>query len=181
MKKENLGNLLNELAEKTTEPVRPELAEDIKETIPQQLTAHKAGMDTISIIIDLRINKLAAAAVIILTLILCANIFNVRDSSADSIYQEGRLLIRHCFGGKSRTKADEFPAILSYYEDLLKQGKAVVYYGNRIKAVDNNAVLMYWKLSDNEYKVILGDLSTSTVNADELVELQSRMLQNMAK
>ena len=41
MKQEKLDNLLNELAERTAEPVRPGLAEDIKEQIPAGLGTHR--------------------------------------------------------------------------------------------------------------------------------------------
>jgi hypothetical protein len=37
---------------------------------------------------------------------------------------------------------------------------------------------MYWKLANGRYKVIFGDLSAKTVNAEELIDLQSQMLRN---
>jgi hypothetical protein len=75
VREEKLGKLLNELADATAGPVHPYLAEEIKHQIPQQLSPHKGGIDTVNIIIDLRISKLAAAAAIIITMILFANFF----------------------------------------------------------------------------------------------------------
>ena len=69
MKKEEIDVLLNKLADKTQESVHPELSEDIKHQIPHRLLTHRGGLDTIKIIIDLRINKLTAAAAIIITII----------------------------------------------------------------------------------------------------------------
>ena len=69
MREEKLEKLLNELADATAEQPRPGLAEDIRRRIPQQLSPHRGRMDTINIIIDLRISRLAAAAAIIITMI----------------------------------------------------------------------------------------------------------------
>jgi len=40
---------------------------------------------------------------------------------------------------------------------------------------------MYWKLSDDKYGVVLGDLSTRTVSGDMLIRLQTYMLEKQAK
>ena len=54
MKKEKeFNDLLNELAEKTTEPVHPDLCKDIKNQIPDKLSPHKGGLDSIKIIVYL--------------------------------------------------------------------------------------------------------------------------------
>ena len=99
MKEEKLGKLLNELSESTAEPVRPGLAEDIKRQIPHRLMAHKGRMNTIKIMIDLRIGKLTAAAAIIITMFLLANFFSGRDSTGDGVYRDSKLLIRYCLAG----------------------------------------------------------------------------------
>jgi len=174
MKEEKLGKLLNELGERTVEPVRPGLAEDIKHQIPHSLVPHRGSMDTINIIIDLRISKLAAAAVIIITMILLANFFGGRDSIGNGIYQDSKLLIKYCLGGVGKSN---MLAGRSKYEYLVHQGKDVVYYGDSIDPEDGNAVLMQWKLSDDKYKIIFGDLREKEVSAEELIELQARMLQ----
>jgi hypothetical protein len=180
VREEKLGKLLNELADATAEPVRPHLAEDIKHQIPQQLSPHRGGLDTVSIIIDLRISKLAAAAAIIVTMILCANFFGGRSQGSDGIYQNGKLLIKYCLGGISADRSNML-AVKSRYEHLAQMGKDIVYYGDSIDPQDGNAVVIQWKLSDGEYKVVFGDLREETVSAEELIRLQARMLQKKAK
>lgn len=180
MREEKLGKLLNELADATAEPVHPYLAEDIKHQIPQQLSPHRGGMDTVNIIIDLRISKLAAAAAIIVTMILFANFFGGQSPADGGIYQNGKLLIKYCLGGIGADRSNVLTA-KSRYEYLAQRVKDVVYYGDSVDPQDSNAVLIQWKLSDGQYKVIFGDLREKTVSAEELIRLQARMLQKKAK
>ncbi len=171
MRQEKLERLLNELAQTTAEPVSAGLAEDIKRHIPDRLVHHRAGMDTISIIIDLRIGKLAAAAVIIITLVLCANFLGGRDTTGTGILQDGKLMVKYFLGGVGAVRSDLF---------TYRSQKDIVYYGSS-DPQDSNAVLMHRKLSDGGYQVIFGDMRTKIVTADELVELQARMLQKKVK
>ena len=181
MREEKLEKLLNELADATTEPVHPHLAEDIKHQIPQQLSPHRGGLDTVNIIIDLRISKLAAAAAIILTMILWASFFGSRSPAGDSMYRDGKLLIKYCLGGIVADRSSVLATAKSRYEYLVQTGKDVVYYGDSVDLQDNNAVLIQWKLSNGEYRVVFGDLREETVSAEELIRLQVRMLQKKAK
>ena len=174
MKEEKLEKLLNELAEKTTEIVRPGLAEEIKDNIPRPLCHHRRGMDTISIIIDLRINKLAAAAAIIITMILLANLLDGRAPTGEGIYQDGKMLVKYLFGAASEKS---IVAVKSRYERLLQKREDVVYYGDSIDAQDSDVVLMHWKLSDGKYNVIFADFREKVVTAEQLIQLQAQMLQ----
>jgi len=179
---EKLPKLLNELADATAaEPLRPGLAEDIKQQIPHRLAPHRGGMDTVNIMIDLRISKLAAAAVIIITMVLSANFLGGRNLTSDGIYRDGKLLIKYCLAGEDAGKSDVLSGMSNFYEYLVQQGKDVVYYGDTIDTEDNNAVLMHWKLPDDRYRVMFADLRTEEVTAEELVKLQARMLQKKAK
>jgi hypothetical protein len=180
VREEKLGKLLNELADATAEPVYPHLAEDIKHQIPQQLSPHRGGMDTVNIIIDLRISKLAAAAAIIVTMILFANFFGGQSPADGGIYQNGKLLLKYCLGDIGTNRSNVLTA-KSRYEYLAQRVKDVVYYGDSVDPQDSNAVLIQWKLSDGQYKVIFGDLREKTVSAEELIRLQARMLQKKAK
>jgi hypothetical protein len=180
MKEEKLQKLLNELAKATTEPVRPSLAEDIKDQIPHRLAPHRTGLDTFSIIIDLRINKLTAAAAIIISMILCMSLLDGKDIPGAGLYQDSKMLVKHLISkevfGKNRKSLAR-----ARYEYLLEKGKETAYYGDTVDLKDPNAVLMQWKLPDGRYRIILGDLRERTVTAEELVKLQSRMLQKRAK
>ena len=95
---EYLKKALNELAQRTAEPVRPGLAEDIKHRIPQQLSPHRGRMDTINIMIDLRVGKLTAAAVIIITMVLCARFFDGQYSTCEGIFQDSKMLVKYFLG-----------------------------------------------------------------------------------
>jgi hypothetical protein len=59
-----------------------------------------------------------------------------------------------------------------FYMMLVQEKKEPVYYGESVGPDDAGAVLMRWKVSDNQYRIIFGDLSTLDVTADELVELE---------
>lgn len=181
MREEKLGKLLNELADMTTGTVRPGLAEDIKHQIPNKLTPHK-GMDTINIMINLKVNKLAAALIII-TMILSVS-FLAGNTKDEGIYQDGKLMLRYYLAGDKSDRGNELAGMSKLYEYLVGQGKDVAYYGDSIDLKDSDAVLMQWKVADGKYKVILvnfGALSIETVSPEELVELQRRMLQKKTK
>ncbi|MFA5239843.1 MAG: hypothetical protein WC476_09090 [Phycisphaerae bacterium] len=176
MSKERIEKLFDELAEATTESAPSHLAEEIKNQIPQRLSPHRGGIDTVNIIIDLRISKLAAAAAIIVTMILFAHFFGGQSQGGDGLLQSGRLLISYCLGDIDAGKGNISAAKLRY-EYLSQKGEDVVYYGDKVNPQDSNAVLIQWKLPDGRYKVVFGDLHEETVNAEDLIKLQARMLQ----
>jgi hypothetical protein len=169
MEEEKLGRLLSELGERTAEPARTGLAEEIKQQIPYSLVPHKHGMDTINIIVDLRVSKLAAAAAIIVTLILLANFHG--------LYEDSRLLASYLLGGAGR---GNISAARKEYEILVNQGKEVVFYES-IDPEDNNSIRMHWKLPNGKYRVVFGGLQEEEVSAEELIRLQARMLQKKRK
>ena len=168
MKEEKLPKLLNELANAAAEPVPNNLAEDIKTQIPHPLAHHRRGMNTISIMIDLRIGKLTAAAVIIITTILMAN-FLGWVSPDKGMYQEGKLLMKHFLTGDATGR--NFPP----------QRSDVVIYGKDSRQEDSHALVMHWKLSDGKYRVIFADGRGRTVTAEKLIKLQAQMLQDKAQ
>lgn len=176
---DKLKKSLNELAERTAEQTRPRLAEDIKRRIPHRLVRHRGGLDTINIIIDLRVNKLTAAAVIIIAMILLAHFFSSRDTPGDSIFRDSKMLVKYILG--ARVGGSDLLAVRSRYDSLVEKGEQAVYYGDKADLKDSNAVLVQWKLSDGRYKIISGDLQEKTLSADELIKLQADMLKNRIK
>ena len=50
--------------------------------------------------------------------------------------------------------------------------KEAVYYGDSVTSENPEAVLLRWKVSDDEYRVIFGDLSVGNATAEELAELE---------
>ena len=180
MGNEKLKKLLNEVAEQAAEPVRPGLSEDIKHQIPHRLLRHKGGWNTINIIIDLRMSKLTAAAVIVITMILLASFFGSRDSMGDGIFRDSMLLIKYWSRGRG-AYSSVVSAGRSKYEHLLNRGEDVAWYGDSIDPKDNNAVLMQRKLPDGKYGVTFVDGRERQVNAEELIKLLTRMLQKKTK
>jgi outer membrane lipoprotein-sorting protein len=59
-----------------------------------------------------------------------------------------------------------------FYGKLVKENKDVAYYGDKVTPKDTGKVLMRWKISDDEYRVIFGDLTTKDVSAQQLAELE---------
>ena len=175
MQEKQLQRVLNELSQATEESVRPSLAEDIKQHIPPILNPHRRGIDTINIIIDLRINKLTAAAIIIATMILLANLFGWRDSHGNSIYQDSKILVAYLLRGQA--EKNKLLNVKSRYEHLLEKGEQVIYYGDKANLNNSSAVLLQWKLPDGNYAIITSDSQEKTVSPEELIELLSKMLQ----
>jgi len=176
---EELKKSLNELAQRTTEMVRPGLAEDIKHHIPRELVRYHHGrMNTIKVVIDLRISKLTAAAAIILVIVLCASFLSTRDSASGGIIKDTGMMVKYFLGGAAKTN---ILAGKLKYEYLAHRGEDVAFYGDSIDPDDSNAVMVQWRLDTGQYRVIFGDLREKTVSPDELIKLQSRMLRKKPK
>jgi len=65
----------------------------------------------------------------------------------------------------------------TFYMRLFQDKKDPAYYGKSVAPEDTDQVLMRWKVSDNEYRVIFGDLHTETVTAEVLAELEKPLLE----
>jgi hypothetical protein len=61
---------------------------------------------------------------------------------------------------------------IAFYISLRKDKKDPVYYGNVVTPKDTDKVLLRWKLSDSDYRVIFGDLHAETVSPERLAELE---------
>lgn len=176
---QKIENLLKSLAEHGIERPRPELAQEIKARIPERLIPHP--MDTISIVVNLRVKWVAAAAAIVLGLLIVASFLGGRESAGARMYQDSKLFLRYTLGGEEAYKADSLGYLSRFRDELIAQGREVVFYGKPANLKDPCAVLMHWKLSDDKYGVILGDLTARTVTAKTLITLQSHMLREQAK
>ncbi len=74
---------------------------------------------------------------------------------------------------KTRLKS-ELMSIMApafFYEKLTEPA----YYGQSVTPKDADKVLLRWKVSDNEYRVIFGDLHTQTVTAEVLAHLEKNL------
>lgn len=66
-------------------------------------------------------------------------------------------------------------AIGTFNAMLVADKKDPAYYGEFVTPQDADQVLMRWKLSDGEYRVIFGSLHVQTVSADTLAELEKTL------
>ncbi len=177
MKEEQIKKLLNELGQQFTEPVRPDLGEEIKQRIPHRLSRHKIGWNTVNIIIDLRLSKSVAAAAIIITMILLLNLFGGRELTGRGIIKDSMLLIKY-WGSSGE---DQVSTSRSRYERLLDRGENVIWYGYSIDVKDANSVLMQRKLPDGKYQLTFIDGHEQQVDSEQMVELLTRMLERRTK
>ncbi len=170
----DIEKLVKELHDTTNAEMDERVLRDVSQALdgPSRLNVWR-------IIMKSKITKLAAAAVIIITMILCANFLGGRDSTNGGIYQDSKMLVKYLFS--TSTWKSDMLLVRSRYEYLVRKGKEAAYYGDSITPQDNDAVLMHWKLSDNKYRVTFADLREETVTADELIKIQARMLQKKIK
>jgi hypothetical protein len=63
----------------------------------------------------------------------------------------------------------------AFYMRLEWDKKDRAYYGKIVTPKDADKVLLRWKVSDNEYRVIFGDLHTETVSPERLAELEKAL------
>jgi len=67
------------------------------------------------------------------------------------------------------------------YASMVQDGNDPAYYGDKVTAEFPHAVLMRWKIADNTYKVIFGDLSIGEATTEELAKLESAPLNTKPK
>ena len=63
-----------------------------------------------------------------------------------------------------------------FYMTLVQDKKEPAYYGEKISPGNVGLMLLRWKISDNQYRVIFGDLTAADVTAEELAELEKALL-----
>lgn len=170
-----IEQLLETLAERGFEKPRGGLVQEIKSHIPARLSVHR--LDTINIIVDLRVSRLAAAAAIIIVVVLLGSYFAGRDPASGGIFADGRSVIRYALRVQKPEAAGVLEVLASYRDSLVAEGKEVVFYGDSARTNDPHAILMHWQQDDDRYGVIFADFSTRTVNGKTLIRLQARMIQ----
>lgn len=178
---QRIEDLLKALAHHGIERARPGLAQEIKDRIPPRLVPHR--MDKIIVIAGLRISRFAAAAAILLTLLVTGSFLGGRSAIGKQMYEDSKLLLQYTFNGENACRSRIVESLMRFRDDMAAQGREVVYYGDRGTDPSSNryAILMYWKLSDGKYGVVLSDLSTRTVSSEALIRLQTHMLRESAE
>jgi len=174
--KESLKRHLRTLGQRGIEPPGPTLMQRIKDGIPARLVPHR--MDTVSIIVDLRISRMGAAAAIIVALVLAGGFFAAREGLNASLVEDGKLFLKYKLGGEKALSRLTPESLMALRDSLLAQGREVVCYSENLDDTDPFTILMYWRVDDDEYGVVMGDLSVRTVRAKALIRLQTYMLQS---
>jgi hypothetical protein len=64
-------------------------------------------------------------------------------------------------------------ATVGFHAQLVQQKRDPAYYGYIVTPETPDLILMRWKVSENEYRVIFGDLTIETVTGEQLAELES--------
>jgi len=62
-------------------------------------------------------------------------------------------------------------AVTMFYEELVHT-KDPAYYGKKVRPGEGDKVLMRWKIDNDNYRVIFGDLTTENVPTEQLGDLE---------
>jgi outer membrane lipoprotein-sorting protein len=82
--------------------------------------------------------------------------------------------------GKAMAQAMEMmrpiQSLAMFYMMMQQNKKEPVYYGESVRPGEVGSVLLRWKISDDQYRVIFGDLTAVDVTAEQLSELEKPLL-----
>lgn len=179
MRTREIEDHLRTLGERGFDRARPGLAQRIKSQIPGRLIPHR--MDLVGMFAELRISRLAAAAVILLALLVTGSFFGGASAVGTQMYEDSKLLLQYTLAGDNACKSRILSNLMQFRDDMASQGREVVFYGDQVNLNDRYSIVMHWKLSDDRYGVVLGDLSARTVSSEMLIRLQTYMLQERTK
>jgi outer membrane lipoprotein-sorting protein len=115
--------------------------------------------------------------IVTLAPIMMTKITDSNTQAAKQFQEELKGLSPEEIGQK---KSDTLMPVLgaaTFYILLVQDHKDPAYYGDKVKPGDAKQVLMRWKVSDNQYRVIFGGLHAETVTSDVLAELEKALPQ----
>lgn len=112
---------------------------------------------------------------------LMQEIMSWKDSNTPAAQQLRQAMQQARSEGQQAAKVMEvmrpIQSLGMFYMALMQDSKEPVYHGEWVTASDVDAVLLRWKISQDRYRVIFGDLSTADVNAVELAEMEGSQRQ----
>jgi len=88
--------------------------------------------------------------------------------------QMWRLIGKKVLSSEVLPVVHQLRAVCEFQGMLAREGRDVLYFGDRVEPGDTGRVLLRWKTEGDRYRVLFGDLRARTVTARELVELESR-------
>ena len=65
-------------------------------------------------------------------------------------------------------------AACEFYGRLVREEKEAVYFGDRVRPGESDRVLLRWRVDDERYRVVYGDLNVETIDGSMLLERESR-------
>jgi len=95
----------------------------------------------------------------------------------DRMQQENQDISEQEMTKELAEKIMPITGLATFYMQLVQNKNDPAYYGEFVTPEDTDQVLMRWKVSENEYRVIFGDLQAETVDSDVLTELESTLPQ----
>jgi len=171
---QRIEELLRELGQRSLEPAPQGLAERIKQQIPIRLMESRWGKEKISIVIHLRISRVAAVAAIVISLVVFAGLFG-RGQGEGGWYQNLKGMMRDVLSESEGSEA----SLTKMYEDLATNGVEMVYYGQNANSKDPTRILMHWKLPEGEYRVVFSNGRVILASPEQLIKLQSNIIREM--
>jgi len=93
--------------------------------------------------------------------------------AGEQMQQENRDINEQEMTKELTEKIMPITGLAAFYMQLVQNKNDPAYYGEFVTPEDADKVLMRWKVSENEYRVIFGDLKAETVSADVLAELEN--------
>jgi len=101
-----------------------------------------------------------------------ANVMSSTTPAAKKLRDEMKGLAPEDWGLKFAEVMSPFQGLAGFHMSLVGGKKDPAYYGQTVTPQDTDKVLMRWKVSDTEYRVIFGDLRTETITAEALADLE---------
>jgi hypothetical protein len=101
-----------------------------------------------------------------------------------TVYLRQKLLPSQMSGGLPQEIVDKLMKLERVGQMCAKlenEGKDPAYYGDKVTAEFPHAVLLRWRIGDDRYRVVFGDLSIRDVTSDELARLEAMPLNPQSK
>ena len=173
MKNDTIENNLHKISNQTNCPAPNHLCANIKKQLDTQADSPAKPKGHINIVIDLRINKYVAAAAIIISTIMFANLLNLHSDR--TLYSETKIVLQSLLH-KNSHHAD-FSDFKKLCEKLKAAGHQIEYLGDTADRSDPDSILMYTKLADGNFSVRFINLRTEIFTSQELIAHQTKLLQ----
>jgi hypothetical protein len=94
------------------------------------------------------------------------------ELGAKQMVEDAKSIGKEASAKKFQDQVMPIAMAAAFYGTLVRDKKDPAYYGKTVTPQDVDKVLLRWRVSDDEYRVIFGSLHAETVKADVLAELE---------